>query len=93
MELRNLESALPDNVYSESVVPNLFNAFLPSLILELFIPSLRNFHSSPVRVRRLVLTAIGKMVFIDDKNLINKSGTKTMCCQIVARKFVNKNVR
>jgi len=29
-----------------------------------------------VRVRRLVLTAIGTMDFIEDNNLINKSGTK-----------------
>jgi len=32
------------------------------------------------------------MVFIDDNNLINKSGKKTTCCQIMAQKFVNKNV-
>jgi len=33
------------------------------------------------------------MVFINDNNLINKSGTKTICCQIVmALKFVTKNV-
>jgi len=31
-----------------------------------------------VRVRRLVLTTIGTMVFIDDNNLINKRGTKTI---------------
>jgi len=54
-----------------SVVPNLFDAFLPLLILELFIPPLWNFHFSPVRVRRL-LTTIGTMVFIDDNNLIMK---------------------
>jgi len=29
------------------------------------------------------------MVFIDDKNLINKSGTKTIFCQIMALKFVS----
>ena len=29
------------------------------------------------------------MVFIDDNNLINKSGTKTICCQIMALTFVN----
>jgi len=38
------------------------------------------FHSSLVRVRRLVLTTIGTMVFIDDNNLINESGTNTICC-------------
>jgi len=38
------------------------------------------------------------MVFIDDKNLINKKtfvpkvGSKAMCCQITALKFINKNV-
>jgi len=32
------------------------------------------------------------MVFINDNNLINKSGTKTICCQIMALKFVNENV-
>jgi len=32
------------------------------------------------------------MLFIDDNNLINKSGTKTICCQIMGLKFVNKNV-
>jgi len=42
-----------------------------------------------IRVRRLVITTIGTMVFIDDKNLINKSGTKTICCQIMTLKFVN----
>jgi len=31
------------------------------------------------------------MVFTDDNNLIDKSGTKTVC-QIMALKFVNKNV-
>jgi len=45
-----------------------------------------------VRVHRLVLTTIGTMVFIDDNNLINKSGTKSICCQIMALKFVCKNV-
>jgi len=30
------------------------------------------------------------MVFIDDDNLINKTGTKTISCQIMALKFVNK---
>jgi len=29
------------------------------------------------------------MVFIDDKNLVNRSGTKTICCQIMALKFVS----
>jgi len=42
-----------------------------------------------IRVRRLVITTIGTMVFIDDKNLINKIGTKTICCQIMTLKFVN----
>ena len=36
------------------------------------------FHSSLVRVRRLVVTTIGTMVFIDHNNLINKSETKTI---------------
>jgi len=31
------------------------------------------------------------MVFIDDKNFTNKSGTKTICCQKTALRFVNKN--
>jgi len=48
------------------------------------------FHSSPVWVRRPVLTTIRTMVFIDDNNLINKSGTKTICCQVMTLKFVNK---
>jgi len=52
--------------------------------MELFIPPLLNFHSSPVRIRELVLTAIGTMVFIDEKNLINKSGTKAISCQTMA---------
>jgi len=43
-----------------------FNAFLPLLILEQFIPPLWNFHSSPVQVRRLVLTKFGTMVFLAD---------------------------
>ena len=42
-----------------------------------------------VRVRRLVITTIGKMVSIDGKNLINESGTKTICCQIMALTFVD----
>jgi len=48
--------------------PTFFDAFLPSLLLELFTPPLWNFHSSPVRVRRRVLTTIGTMVFTDDNN-------------------------
>jgi len=66
--------------------PTSFDAFLPLLILELFIPPLI------VQVRRLVFTTIGTMVFIDDNNLINKSWTKTICCQIMALKFVSKDV-
>jgi len=72
--------------------PTFFDAFLPLLILELCIPPQWTTHFSLVRVRRLVLTTIGTTVFIDDNNLINKSGTKTICCQIMALKFVNKNV-
>jgi len=30
------------------------------------------------------------MVFIDDNNLINENGPKTICCHIMALKFVNK---
>jgi len=72
--------------------PTFFDAFLPLLILELCIPPLWTALSSLVLVSRLVLTTIGTTLFIDDKNLINKSGTKTICCQIMALKFVNKNV-
>jgi len=32
------------------------------------------------------------VVFVDDNNLINNSGTKTICCRIMALKFGNKNV-
>jgi len=32
------------------------------------------------------------MVFVDNNNLINKSATKTICCQIMAQKLVNQNV-
>jgi len=60
--------------------------------LEHFIPSLWNFHSSLVGFRRLVLTRIGTIAFIDDNNLINKSGTKTIYSQVMALKFVSKNV-
>jgi len=35
---------------------------------------------------------IGTMAFIDDDSLINESGTKTIRCQIMALKFVNKNL-
>jgi len=38
----------------------------------------------------LVAGLIGTMVFIDDKNLINKSGTKTIRLKIMASNFVNK---
>jgi len=31
-----------------------------------------------VQVHRLVITTIGKMVFVDDKNLIDESATKTI---------------
>jgi len=72
--------------------PTFFDTFIHLLILELFIPPQWNFHSSPVQVRRLVLTTIGTMVFIDDNDLINKSGTKTVCCKIIGVKFINKNV-
>ena len=68
------------------MVPKFFDAFLLLLILELFIPPLI------VRVRKLVLTTIGTMVFSDDNNLTYKSGTKTICFQIMELKFVNKNV-
>ena len=49
-----------------------FDAFLPLLSLELFFPPLWNVHSSLVRVRRLVSTTIGAMVFIDENNIINQ---------------------
>jgi len=29
------------------------------------------------------------MLFLEDNNLINASGTKNICCQIMALKFVN----
>jgi len=32
------------------------------------------------------------LVFIDSNNLINKSEAKTVRCQTMALKFVNKNV-
>ena len=41
-------------------------------------------------LRRLVLTAIGTMVFIGHNTLNNKSGTTSICCQMMALKFVNK---
>jgi len=43
-----------------------FVAFLPLLILEHFVPPLWNFHSSPVQVRRLVLTIMGTIAFLED---------------------------
>jgi len=36
------------------------------------------------------ITYNGTMVLFDDNNLTNKRGTKTICCQIMALKFVNK---
>jgi len=60
--------------------------------MELFISPLWNVKSSPVRVHRLVITTIGTMVFTDDNNLNNKSGTKTICCQIMTLEFVNKSI-
>ena len=44
----------------------LFDAFLPLLILERFIPPLI------VRVRRLEFATIGAIVFIDDNNVLIK---------------------
>jgi len=64
-------------LFLDQWIPTILDAFLPLLILEIYIPPLRNFHSSPVRVRRLVLTTIETMVFVDNNNLINKSDTKT----------------
>ena len=52
--------------------PTFFDAFLPLLSLELFFPPLWIVHSSLVRVRRLVSTTIGAMVFIDENNIINE---------------------
>jgi len=72
--------------------PSFLDAFPPLLILEIYIPHLRNYHSLPVRVRRRVLTTTGTMVFGDNNNLINKSETKTIWCQIMALTFANKNV-
>jgi len=40
--------------------------------------------------RHSVVATITKNYFTDDNNLINKSGTKTICCQIMALKFVNE---
>ena len=54
-----------------------FDTFLPLLILELFIPP-RLFGF----VGYCNYNNWNNMVFIDDNNLINKSGTKTICCQI-----------
>jgi len=47
-----------------------------------------------VRVRRLELTTIGAMVFIDENYILYKKNnkTKTICCQTMAQRFVNKNV-
>jgi len=70
--------------------PTFLDAFLPLRIFEFFIPPLWSCHSSPVRVRRLVVNTFGTMVRIDYKNLVNKSGPKTICCQITSLKFVNK---
>ena len=72
--------------------PTFFDAFLPLLSLELFFPPLWNVYSSLVRVRRLVLTTIGAMVFIDENNIINqkKNKTKTICCQIMAQTYKYK---
>jgi len=67
------------------MVPNLFDAFLPLLILELLIPPL-------VRVHRLVFTTSGTMVFIDDNNLINKSRTKDACFKTMVFKSPQKRV-
>jgi len=44
------------------------------------------FNASPAWIRRLVLTGIGTMVFIGGKNVVNKSGTEIICCQIMALK-------
>jgi len=69
--------------------PTFFDAFLPLLISELFIPPLWNFHSSPVRVCRLVF---GTMVFINERILINKSGTKIFATNIGTKVFQQKRV-
>ena len=48
--------AVSDHKRLDQWFPSFFDTFLPLLILELFIPPLWDFHSSPIRVRRLVLT-------------------------------------
>jgi len=68
-----------------AVVPNLFYAFPPLLIFELFIPPLWIFHSSSIRVRRLILTA---MIFIEDNNLIQR-GPTTFDLQASSQKYDN----
>ena len=56
--------------------PNFLDAFLPLHILELWLlPWLGSWAS--------IKTAVGTMVFVDDNNLISKSGTETICCQIM----------
>jgi len=72
-------------------IPSLWNFHsspmeLSFLLYGIFIPPLWNFCSSPMellflscQVRRLVLTASGTMVFIDDNILVNKSGTRIIC--------------
>jgi len=84
-------SLLNDN-HLDQRFPTFFDAFHLFFIFEHFVPPLWNFQSSTVPVRRLLLTTNGTTVFIDDYNLIQKSGTKTICCQIMALKSVNKNV-
>jgi len=65
--------------------PTFCDAFLPLLILELFIPPLWNFHSSSVRVRKLILTI---MVFIEDNHLIQR-GPTTFDLQAILQKRDN----
>ena len=67
---------LEKSARSTLVVPDLSWYIPPFANFGTFHSSLWNFHSSPVLFRRLALTTIGTMVFIDNKNLINESWQK-----------------
>ena len=84
-DTRYLERLMDEDL-RRAVIPNLLMHFSLHLFWNFSFLPYGTFNSSPVWIRRLVLTTIGTMALIDGNNLINKIGTKNICCQIMALK-------